>query len=252
MVRTGTNHSERYVGVCLSPALIDHFDVANSIVVVIDILRATTSMCVALDSGARSVTPVLEVDACRAYRDKGYLIAAERNGEMIPGFDMGNSPFSFMEERIKDRDIAMTTTNGTMAINAAVERNAKEILIGAFANKSALLRYLHQRKENVLLLCAGYKNRPNLEDTIYAGALVRQLRPQFELEEDTTLIAETLFKMANRRKRYFLINSSHYHRVANVLKIQRDVKYCLRLDTHPVIPILKDGKLLPLKATAEA
>ena len=91
---------KKQVGVCLTPTLIEQFDVKDSIVVVIDVLRATSSMCAGLHSGVRSITPVLEVEACRKYREKGYLIAAERNGEKIKGFDIGNSPYSYMEKRV--------------------------------------------------------------------------------------------------------------------------------------------------------
>ena len=238
--------TQKIVGVCLTPALIDQFDVANSIVVVIDILRATTSMCVAFDNGVETLLPVLTVEECRKYRKQGYLIAAERNGEQIEGFDFGNSPYSYMGPEIRGRKVAMSTTNGTHALNCARERNAKEIIIGSFANISILVDYLVERNENVLLLCSGWKDRPNLEDTIFAGAMVKRLRGSFELYEDTALIAETLFKMANRRKRYYMHNSSHYHRIVYTLQIQKDVKYALRRDTHQVIPILVGDHLVKM------
>ena len=238
--------TKKTVGVCLTPALIGQFDVANSVVVIIDILRATTSMCVAIDNGVEALLPVLTVEECRTYREHGYLIAAERNGEQVEGFDFGNSPYSYMGSEIKGRKVAMSTTNGTHALNAAREHNAKEIVIGAFSNISVLVDYLIERNENILLLCAGWKNRPNLEDTIFAGAMVKRLRGNFVLDEDTALIAETLFKMANRRKRYYMNNSSHYHRIVYTLQIQKDVKYALRKDTHQVIPILVGDHLFNL------
>lgn len=236
--------NRKKVGVCLTPALMDQFEVDQSIVVVIDILRATTSMCVAFDNGVQTLLPVLNVETCRQYRDKGYFIAAERNGEQIPGFDFGNSPYSFMGPEIQGEKVAMSTTNGTHALNVAREHNAKEIVIGSFANISVLTDYLISRNENVILLCAGWKDRPNLEDTIFAGAMVKRLRGSLELFEDTALIAETLFKMASRRKRYYMNNSSHYHRIVYTLQIQKDVKYALRRDTHPVIPILVGDHLI--------
>src|SRR6185295_4619519 len=96
-----TNKTPKTIEVCFSPALINLFDVSESIVVVVDILRATSSICVAFAHGAESVIPLASIEESLAYKEKGYLIAGERNGEMIEGFDMGNSPFSFMEDRIK-------------------------------------------------------------------------------------------------------------------------------------------------------
>lgn len=229
----------RTVGVCLTPALIDTFDLTESTVVVIDVLRATTSMCVAFDLGASTMIPVVSVDEAKEYQKQGYLAAAERNGEQIEGFDFGNSPYSYMTDKIKGRDIAITTTNGTRALHAALKRDAKEIVIGAFSNYSALAEYLSKSSNNVVLLCAGWKDRPNLEDTIFAGAMVKKLRGSFRPNEDTALIAETLYRNANRRKRYYFKNSSHHNRLMH-LRIQKDVKYSMRRDTHPVIPRLDD------------
>lgn len=232
----------KWVGTCITPALIGQYEVSEAIVVVIDVLRATTSMCVAFDHGARSMIPVVSVEEALEYKARGYLAAGERNGEQLEGFDFGNSPFSFMKPFIRDRDIVITTTNGTQAVNAARVHNAKEIVVGSFANITLLSDYLMERNENVLLLCAGWKNRINLEDTIFAGAMVRLLKTDFWLYQDSSLIAETLFRNANRRKAYFFKNSSHFNRMMH-LQIQADVKYAFRRDTHPVLPRL-DGDAL--------
>lgn len=240
--------SKKWVGVCISPALIDQFEIDDAIVVVIDVLRATTTMCTAFDSGVRSMIPVLTVEEGFALQAKGYLCAGERDGEQIEGFDFGNSPFSFMDPKLKGKDIVITTTNGTKAIKAAVERNAKEIIVGSFPNYTALCEYLTKKNENIVLVCAGWKDKPNLEDTIFAGAVVRRLRPHFRTYEDTALIAETLFKAANRRKRYYLRSSSHFNRLFHKLQIQRDVKYALRRDTHPVIPKLFGEHLVEINS----
>ncbi|MCL4105553.1 UNVERIFIED_CONTAM: hypothetical protein GTU68_057428 [Idotea baltica] len=200
-------------------------------------------MCAAFDNGARSMIPVATLDEARAFKAKGFLSAAERNGEKVEGFDMGNSPFSYMKPHIRDSDICISTTNGTQAIKAAVDHKAMEIVIGSFANLSRLAEYLKGRNENVLMLCAGWKERPNLEDTIFAGAMVKKLRPQFRRLQDSALIAETLYRNANRRKSYFIRNSSHFNRLFHILQIQKDVKYSLRTDTHPVLPKLIGDRL---------
>lgn len=240
--------SKKWVGVCISPALIEHFELENAIVVVIDVLRATTSMCVAFGHGVRSMIPVLTTDEGLEYKRKGFLTAGERDGEQVEGFDFGNSPFSFMTEEIRGKDIVMTTTNGTKAIKAAVALNAMEVVVGAFPNLTALSNYLIERNENIVLVCSAWKDKPNLEDTIFAGAMVNRLRPYFRLYEDTALIAETLYRAANRRKRYFLRSSSHFNRLFHKLQIQKDVKYSLRRDTHPVVPKLYGDHLVEINS----
>ena len=241
------NSAQKQVGVCLTPELISQFSFEDTIVVVIDVLRATTSMCVALDYGANSIIPVLTIEECKTYQDKGFLAAAERQGEQIPGMDFGNSPFSFMNrEQIANRDIVMSTTNGTQAIEAARLMGAEEIVVASFANISMLVQYLKKKNKNILLVCAAWQGKPNLEDTIFAGAVVHKLKKYFSLYEDTAVISEALFRSATLRKRFFLRSSSHYARTLH-LKIQRDVKYALRKDTHPLIPILHEGRLVSLE-----
>jgi 2-phosphosulfolactate phosphatase len=235
---------KKWVAVCLSPALIDQFKINEAIVVVIDVLRATTAMCAAFDNGVRSMIPVLSVEEGRAAQAEGFLVAGERNGEQIEGFDFGNSPLQFLTKKIAGKDIVITTTNGTKAIKAAVERDALEVVIGAFSNYSILTHYLLSRNENVVLLCSGWKDQPNLEDTIFAGAMVNRLRKNYRLYEDTALMAETVYRVANRRKRYFLRSSSHFNRLFHILQIQKDVKYSLRRDVHPVIPKLYGERLM--------
>lgn len=233
---------KKFVHVCMTPALIDQFDVSDAIVVVIDILRATTTMCVAFDHGAELMVPVEHIDECIAYREKGFLIAGERSGEQISGFDFGNSPFSFTPEKVKGKKISITTTNGTRALKAAQVRNAKAIVAGSFCNITALTDWLIEQNEHVCLVCAGWRDHVTLEDTIFAGAVARKLRHHFQRFQDTALVAETLFQSANIRKRYFFRNSSHYNRLIH-LNLQEEVKYAMRRDAHPVLPVLIGDEL---------
>jgi len=236
------NILQKHMHVCMTPALIDQFDISDAIVVVIDILRATTSMCVAFDNEVEFIVPVSTIEDCEAYRQKGFLVAGERNGIQVEGFDLGNSPFSFATPEIKGKRIAITTTNGTRALKAAQARNAKEIVIGSFCNIGILTQWLIEQNQNVCLLCAGWRDNVTLEDTIFAGALARKLRHHFLRYQDTTLIAETLYSSANTRKRYFFRNSSHFHRLTH-LHLQQEVKYAMRRDTHSVLPVLIGDEL---------
>lgn len=233
---------KKFVHVCMTPALIDEFDVSEAIVVVIDILRATTTMCVAFDHGAEHMVPVEHIEEARSYKGKGYLIAGERSGEQISGFDFGNSPFSFTRKAVEGQKIAITTTNGTRAMKAAQIRGAREIVVGSFCNISTLARWLVKQDQHVCLLCSGWRNHITMEDAIFAGALSRKLRHHFQRFQDTAIIAETLFQSANIRKRYFFRNSSHFNRLIH-LNLQEEVKYAMRRDTHPVIPLLIGDEL---------
>ncbi|MCS7073488.1 MAG: 2-phosphosulfolactate phosphatase [Bacteroidia bacterium] len=233
------------VRVCVSPALIPTYSIEQSTVVVIDILRATTSICVAFDYGVSEMIPVETIEECKTFKEQGFLGAAERNGHKIEGFDFGNSPYSYMRDDIRGKKVAITTTNGTQAIHAAA--SAKEIVIGSFANLTVLTQYLKQTAQDVVLLCAGWKLKMNLEDTIFAGALAEALLPEFEPIEDAVTVARMLYREANRNKKFYLQHSTHYHKLMK-MKLQQDVKYCLRQDTHPVLPVLRNGVLINLHA----
>ncbi|MDX2286417.1 MAG: 2-phosphosulfolactate phosphatase [Bacteroidia bacterium] len=241
---------KKFIHVCLTPALIDQFDVSEAIVVVIDVLRATTTMCVAFDHGVDHMVPLEHIEECKPFRDKGYLIAGERLGEQLQDFDFGNSPFSFTREKVEGKKIAITTTNGTRAIRAAQERHAREIVVGAFPNISILSDWLIAQNQHVCLLCSGWKDHVNLEDTIFAGAVARKLRNDFYGFQDTTLMAESLFQAANHRKRYFMRNSSHYHRLIH-LNLQEEVKYAMRRDTHPSLPMMIGDELYDISGHLE-
>lgn len=236
-------NTQKKLVVCPSPALMHTLKVEDSIVVVIDILRATTSICVAFDHGAKEIIPVETVEECQAFKNKGYILAAERDGLIVEGFDKGNSPFSFMGEDIKNASIAMTTTNGTKCIQ--ISKNAKEIVCGSFANMTILCDYLRSRNENIILLCAGWKDKLNLEDTAFAGAIASELENQYFPSDDSTRIAMTLYRSANTRKRFYIKNATHFERLIR-LKLVNDVKYCLKKDLHPVLPVFKDGRLIDI------
>jgi 2-phosphosulfolactate phosphatase len=223
--------------------LIPTFKVEDYIVVVIDILRATTSFSVALDRGVSEIRPVPSLRACKKLKREGYLTAAERGAQKVAGFDFGNSPYDFLEADLRGKKLAFTTTNGTRALWAV--RHAKKIVAGAFVNMSVLINWLRQQEEPVLLLCSGWKDHVNLEDTLFAGAVATELEGDFRVNDDATLVAMSLYQMADHRKKYYLEHSAHFERLVE-LGMQRDVKYSLRRDLHPVLPYYQDGALINL------
>jgi 2-phosphosulfolactate phosphatase len=229
------------VDVCLSPYLYQVYHKDESIVVIIDILRATSAMCTAFESGVDKMIPVASVEEATEYKQQGFLVGAERNGIALDGFDFGNSPYDYMAENIKDQTIVISTTNGTQAIEAA--RNAYKVVIGAFTNITALCDWLVLQDRSVVLLCSGWKNRFNLEDSIFAGAVTeRLLSTNLFRTGDAALATASLYQLAKTNPYRFLHNSSHAERLA-AMGLKEDIKYCLQLDKTKVIPIL-DGKHL--------
>lgn len=230
--------------VCFTPHQLSLYPVQESIVVVIDILRATSSMCVGFAYGVDKIYPVESIEECvHLIQKKGYIGAAERNGEKLPGFVLGNSPFDYMNPALNGKIIALTTTNGTHAIYAAQKYHPKKIVIGAFTNQQSLLEWLLAQKQNVLFLCAGWKDKFNLEDTLFAGSMVYLLKKEgYYSDSDTAYAAELLYVQAKDHIQEFLKNSSHAKRLAH-LNIQRDIDFCLQNNLSNVIPVFENGYL---------
>ena len=165
--------TKRKLETCFSPALYQPDEHLNSVVVIIDILRASSAICTAFANGAASILPVADVSEAREYKARGYLVAAERDGFILDFADFGNSPFNFTRERVEGKTIVYSTTNGTGIINQA--SSASVIAIGSFLNMGALAEWILRQEKDVLLFCAGWKNRFNLEDTVCAGAIASKL-----------------------------------------------------------------------------
>jgi 2-phosphosulfolactate phosphatase len=235
------------IEVCLTPALLDLYAIEDSIVVVIDVLRATSSIVYGIDNGATAIIPVANVEDCLNYSDKGFLLAAERDGQVVEGYDFGNSPFSYTTEKVGGRTVVLTTTNGTKALHLARKR-AHQVVMGSFLNLQALCNWLKTQDKSVLLLCAGWKDKFNLEDTLFAGAVVAELRKEFTHFDDSSVAAEDLYQLAKDDLRTYLHKSSHSHRLAE-LNIEEDVQFCLQLNLCKAIPIMDGDALVPLKTT---
>ncbi|MEO7213241.1 2-phosphosulfolactate phosphatase [Mucilaginibacter sp.] len=235
----------RGLDVCLSPALIPLYKVEDYIVVVIDIFRATSSICYGIQNGAEAIIPVSEVEECAAYREKSldYLLAAERNGEVVGGFDFGNSPFSYTPEKVSGKTVVLTTTNGTHALH--LSRSAKRVVIGSFLNLTALCNWLKMQNENILLVCAGWKNNFNLEDTLFAGAIIEQLKTSGYVLDDPAIAANDLFQVGKADVAKYLDKTSHGERMKK-LGIEKDIAFCLQVDLTTAIPVLDGDRLVKL------
>ena len=224
---------------CLSPALIDQHELEGKTVVVIDVFRATTTIVTALEAGIAEVKPVEHLQEAFALAQHDFLPAAERDGNVADGFFYGNSPLQYRQDlNLKGKRLALTTTNGTRCVMWS--HSAEEIVAGALRNRSAVARYLLATGRDAVLFCAGWKDRPNLEDTLLAGALTEALAAHFACGDDATWSALAVWEAARGDLRNWARRTSHYKRLVDK-GMREDVMHCLELDNSQVVPVLRDG-----------
>jgi 2-phosphosulfolactate phosphatase len=240
------NNNKPSLYTCLSPALLHLYDVSESIVVIIDVLRATSTIATALHNGARHIIPVDSVAECiRIGKQIDGITAGERDGRVAEGLEHGNSPFEYYPEFIKDKVLVLTTTNGTKLLHMALDKCAKGIITGSFPNISAVCNYLVQQKQPVILGCAAWKDRVNIEDTLFAGAVISRIKEHFDINCDASAMAETMYHDAKQDLYEFMKakNASHYHRLSNY-GLEKDIRYCLTDDGANVLCIYKGDRLV--------
>ena len=228
---------------CVSPDLLELHELTNKTVIVVDIFRASSTMVTALANGVKTIVPVRDLDQCMAYKEQGWLIAGERNGKQADGFDLGNSPLAYLNQQFAEKNVAMTTTNGTRAISLAREQ-AAEVLIGSFLNLKATADYLKKSSNDVLVLCAGWKGKFNIEDSLYAGAL--SLALDWKHDCDATLAMESLYAQVGKNLNIFLQKASHAKRLQNH-DLEKDINFCLDTDQYNAVVYLSEEglKLMP-------
>ena len=233
------------VEVCFTPNMFPLYAEDFEVVVVIDVLRATSAICTAFHYGVDKIIPVSTLDQAIEYKDKGYYVAAERKGKIVSGFEFGNSPLSYTNDKLKDQTLVLTTTNGTKAINMA--KDIEHLLIGSFLNLDAISNYLIELNKSALILGSGWENKFCLEDSICAGAISEQLLKtnKFESNNDSTIAAKYLFLSAKSNYFGYLKASSHRKRLKK-LNLNEDIKYCLTPNQTDVIPVREDYYLKKL------
>ncbi|MEY2586546.1 MAG: hypothetical protein RLY11_395 [Bacteroidota bacterium] len=238
--------ASRNLYTCLSPALLDLYDISNSVVVIIDVLRATSTIATALHNGASSVIPVATVQQCIELGESvGGITAGERDGKVAEGLTYGNSPFEYPRSFIENKVLVLTTTNGTKLLHMALDRGAPEIITGSFPNLSAVCEHLIASDKDVLLGCAAWKDRVNLEDTMFAGAVISTIKSHFNILCDSSAIAENIYLEAGEDRFGFMKNrnATHYHRLMKY-GLEKDIRYCLTADAANVLPIFKGDRLV--------
>ena len=230
----------------LSPALLNLYEISSATVVIIDVLRATSTIATALFNGAKAVIPVDTVSRCIEIGKQIHgITAGERDGRVAEGLVHGNSPFEYPRDFIEGKTLVLTTTNGTRLLQMALDKGAREIITGSFPNLSAVCDHLTEKKQNVILGCPAWKDRVNMEDMLFAGALISKIRKHFSINCDSSHLAETIYKKAGKDLFAFMKKNeaSHYHRLMG-FGLEKDIRYCLTADEANVLPIYDNGKLV--------
>jgi 2-phosphosulfolactate phosphatase len=229
------------VEVCFSPKLYTEILTRdNFIVILVDILRASTSICAAFENGVKAIIPVATLEEARKLKDQGYLVASEQDGKKLDFADFGNSAFSFTRENIEGKTLVYCTTNGTRALDNA--KDAKTIAIGAFINITALTKWIITEDKNVVILCSGWKNKFCLEDSLFAGALTETLlaEPGFITRCDSAEAALDLWSIAKHDILGYIGKAAHRHRLKR-LGLDDVIPYSFTRDLTRVVPVF-DGK----------
>ena len=228
----------------LTPQLLDLYEIKNSIVVIIDVFRATSTMATALYNGALKIIPVDSAEACiEMGKATGGITAGERDGKIIPGLAYGNSPSEYPRSFIENKTLVITTTNGTKLLHMALKMGAKDVITGSFPNLSNVVAYLKAQNAPVILGCSGWKNRFNIEDTLFAGAVIEAVKDNFTIHCDSSFMANQLYNQQKDNLPVYIKTLTHWHRLA-AYGLEADMQYCVSMDTAPCLPIFKDGALI--------
>ncbi|MFV0391865.1 MAG: 2-phosphosulfolactate phosphatase [Paludibacteraceae bacterium] len=229
------------ISVCFSPALFPFYTKENAITVIIDVFRATTSICTAFQNGTLAIRTMADLDKVLALKNNGFLVAAERNTLKCDFADFGNSPFDFTPEKVAGKEIIFTTTNGTRAVEVALESD--EILIGSFSNMTTLTEYCTRQNKNIILVCSGWNNRFCLEDALFAGSFIEKItsHTDYTLKSDASIAAVELWRLAKSDIKNYICKSEHFERLRQN-GCENEVDYCLTENTANVLPAYDKAK----------
>jgi len=213
--------------------------------IVIDVLRASTTICIALLNGAKEIYPVAEVNEAYSFRKKhtDVLLAGEREGKKIPGFDLGNSPLEYNKDRVEGKTICLCTTNGTRILSAC---HGTPTIVGSFRNIDTIVKSIvPERYHEVQFACAGQANALSIEDVYYAGVLINlwlEKHKKFVLEFDEGAKAAISIAKYFSNNINLVAEASFHAQYLISIGFKKDVEFCLSRDTINIIPRLdEDG-----------
>jgi 2-phosphosulfolactate phosphatase len=238
-------HKRPALHTSLTPALLHLNDLSNAVVVIIDVFRATTTIATALYNGAARVIPVAEVEECKRLGKQihGSITAGEREGKVIEGLQYGNSPSEYPREFIENKTLVLTTTNGTKLLHMAFAKGCDEVITGSFVNLSSVCSYLTSQEKNVILGCSGWKDKFNIEDALFAGAVIDKVKDHFVIHDDSSLMASEMYKFHRNDLYNFIQQTTHWHRLA-AYGLQKDLEYSVSIDAANVLPMYVNGELI--------
>lgn len=232
------------VDIVFLPAELEGRDLSDSVCIVLDIFRATSSIVTAFANGCKAIVPVLSIAEGQSLVDQkeSCLLAGERHSLKIDGFDFGNSPLEFSEARVKGRQIIMTTTNGTVAIRST--EGAFQTLIGSFLNATAVCEQAQTYEKDIVIVCAGTERKFSLEDALCAGLLVETLRDgnSEAVLSDSAYAALLMYSQAKDGLTALAIEGKNGKRLCE-LNREDDVDYCLQREIFDVVPAYRNGMI---------
>ena len=237
-------NDKRTIEVCFSPVLYPYIlHNTNYIVVIIDVLRASTSICTAINNGVKKIIPVAGIEEAKKYKEDGFIVAAERNGIKLDFADFGNSPFNFSADIVAGKEIVYSTTNGTQAIKMV--NDCDDVIVGCFNNISVASKWMHEQNKNVLLLCSGWKQKFSLEDAVCAGAFVEELMkyPDYCIQCDSATASLDLWEVAKKDLLKYMDKVLHRQRLKK-FGLDDVLEYTFTLNSINVVPRLVDGALV--------
>ncbi len=235
------------VDIILTPIEAEHSRIEGKTVAVIDVFRATSCICTAMECGAKRLIPLTTVEQSVEMRDRlvaggeSVLLGGERKMLRIEGFELDNSPLSYKDKSIKDATIVMSTTNGTRSLELAVGNDASAVFVASMLNAKAASEALWECGRDIVLFCSGRGNRFSVEDTLCAGYIVSLLEQNHTVElSDVAWWAKDVYERYADNLRDAMQHNGHYHRLLS-MGMADDVEYCLRRDLYNTVPRVKDG-----------
>lgn len=237
--------TQKSLEICFTPAAFDAHADSEAVVVVIDVLRATSSICTAFANGVREIIPVATVEEAREMKARGFLLAAERDGYVLDFADFGNSPFNFSPEKVRGKSVAYSTTNGTGIMKRAA--GCHDVVIGSWLNMSSLCRWIEGQGRKVVIVCAGWKTRFSLEDAVCAGAMAERLLEsgRFITICDSVHAATDLWNAARNDLLGYIEKAAQRSRLRDK-GLDDCIPYCHTFDVTDVIPVLRGDRLVAL------
>lgn len=243
--------TKRTLDVLLQPGEISPDRIRGKTIVVIDVLRASTSLVTALANGAKLIIPCDTVEEAREIKKsnlyQNILLCGERSGKRISGFDLGNSPMCYTEDKVRDKTIVFTSTNGSRAINSVTD--GSQIVIGGFINSQAVVDFISASSQDCLFACSGMEGRFSLEDTVCAGLMIEKIVEQAgekDLQKtDEAFAAQILYRYHSNDLDSMIHNSQHGQYLQSI-GFGDDLKVCINIDVRDMIPIFKKGVIIPL------